>query len=655
MIILGNFYRIREKGDESMPEKDSIIKINKYENKIYYYEIVNGIFYFNKRFKEDSQFLKFCDKVDIESIQQYLPSNHPDLIVKLTSFPLEGCVYDDVNNLESLAKYLMNRPFNPPVNKTVKKDAIGIGWNKTSCWWLKTNKSEKTNYKLSDLESFLPKTEIIPEYVEATSKYDYYIIPGYVYRVIDKTDTKALQLECNLQTGKYNPKTILFAGTHEFSFKESIKEKYEAQNKPKQLTGNDLLPNEIYVTNNPTDYIFKTSETGRGYLCYICRNNSFNFSTNKNFIWTGNLRLATNEEKKWLNTYISQDKFIPEEDLHLYDDLGYLINKCEECNDTGKVMKAKLYPSGHTEVWEDCEKCQKKEIMFKKDDYIVCLNELPTKEGKMNFCYKLVEDQKQLNNEESHLFFDKYRAISIPQHQIRYATSEEIIEFERLGQPFDVNTLIKKVEESLIGLYVKRISYNSYASYEIPKIGEYDIIEKEDDTFYFLKKFKSIEKHLLLNYFELMPVGFKPSNEEWIPKVGDWYILEQYHTSYWFKGKLFQIGSIINGHIHPMVNNKPDLSASFMITGIFKDCRPALPHEIPINSDCIIYNGQDISKGLEVSQYYEFDGNNYSKEIHIPVINKRKIEKQLITIESSPYLELNLKTIKTKQIQTIKI
>jgi hypothetical protein len=30
---------------------------------------------------------------------------------------------------------------------------------------------------------------------------------------------------------------------------------------------------------------------------------------------------------------------------------------CHECNGEGKVMVAKLYPSGHTEVWETCETC----------------------------------------------------------------------------------------------------------------------------------------------------------------------------------------------------------------------------------------------------------------------------------------------------------
>jgi hypothetical protein len=41
--------------------------------------------------------------------------------------------------------------------------------------------------------------------------------------------------ECNLKTGEYSPGSKLFVGTHEFSFKESTKEKYEAQNQSKQI------------------------------------------------------------------------------------------------------------------------------------------------------------------------------------------------------------------------------------------------------------------------------------------------------------------------------------------------------------------------------------------------------------------------------------
>lgn len=40
---------------------------------------------------------------------------------------------------------------------------------------------------------------------------------------------------------------------------------------------------------------------------------------------------------------------------------------CEMCGDTGKVLKAKLYPSGHTEEWEDCDECDYHEPVDMKD------------------------------------------------------------------------------------------------------------------------------------------------------------------------------------------------------------------------------------------------------------------------------------------------
>lgn len=100
----------------------------------------------------------------------------------VNEFPSEGCVYDDLKKLEPLVKYLLNRPLNNPDGKVSKTEAIGIGWNKISWWWLKTNKSEKPKFNLSDLKQFLPNNEIhkhveciefkLPEkwYVKATKE-----------------------------------------------------------------------------------------------------------------------------------------------------------------------------------------------------------------------------------------------------------------------------------------------------------------------------------------------------------------------------------------------------------------------------------------------------------------------------------------------------
>lgn len=43
---------------------------------------------------------------------------------------------------------------------------------------------------------------------------------------------------------------------------------------------------------------------------------------------------------------------------------------CPECSGEGQQMVARMYPSGHTEVWEDCEFCNS-EGSFEESDYLI--------------------------------------------------------------------------------------------------------------------------------------------------------------------------------------------------------------------------------------------------------------------------------------------
>ena len=247
---------------------------------------------------------------------------------------------------------------------------------------------------LSEIQEWLPdghvdkiKTEIIPEYVECIKRtnIDNYNHLGKIYKVeyYNPYTGEIKILGKQISSIFFGEKSLIHRNNTDY--KPSTKEAYEAQNKPKQLNVKDLIEGEIYFCKNSnfgngnSGYIFL--KIGSGSIKHIAIGNKDYSQTGWNF-WTDvssfDLRQATSEEKKWLNICIKQDKFIPKEDLHLYDDSGLLIppQKCEECNDTGRVMKAKLYPSGHTEVWEDCEKCQEKESMFKKDDYIKHVDEI---------------------------------------------------------------------------------------------------------------------------------------------------------------------------------------------------------------------------------------------------------------------------------------
>ena len=44
--------------------------------------------------------------------------------------------------------------------------------------------------------------------------------------------------------------------------------------------------------------------------------------------------------------------------------------ECPACKGTGEYMVARLYPTGHTECWEDCPYCEGTGE-FNEDDFLV--------------------------------------------------------------------------------------------------------------------------------------------------------------------------------------------------------------------------------------------------------------------------------------------
>lgn len=527
------------------------LEINIKDNTQVYKERINGDGeYINLEKNSSCTFKNFTLLTDLLEIQEFLPPNHPDLIIKEIIPEYVECIKgdstEDFNHLGKIYKVEYYNPYTGGIK------ILG----------------EQINSIFFGEKSLIPK---------------------------NNTD-----------------------------YKPSTKEAYEAQNKSKQLTGYNLLPNEIYVTDDPTDYIFKTSETSKGYSHYICKFKCFYSILNKDYIWRGNLRLATKEEEKWLNTCISQDKFIPKEDLHLYDDSGLLVweigcyYKLNFTDNTSTYIKLskkvddRIYGNEYTDstgkwyyseiIWstkqlKSYEKVdkpnQKEEPMFKKDNYIICLNNVKGKEGVANFCYKLIKDQDNIN---SPLFFEKHRAISIPEHQIRYATSKEIAKYSELGRPFDVTTLVKTNEKMK------------------------SLLEEAKERYPIGTKFKSV---VTRNLFTVKSHVNEAKNSNIV-----------FHT----------IESNSSGNHWGCVYENGTWAEII-----------SLPNEIPITSDCIMYNGENISKGFEVSSYYEFDGKSFNQDIYIPSITKKSKKLQTITIESTTDLNLGLTKIKSKQIQTIKI
>ena len=502
---------------------------------------------------------------DLSEIQQFLPEGHVDKISKLTSFPLEGCVYDDVNNLENLTKYLINRPFNQADNKIAKKDAIGIGWNLNSYWWLKTKCSGKKNYKLSDLESFLPKTEIIPEYVECI-KADAYIQIGNVYKV---------QLEKGFT---YNLEKVYFINDKPYYqdyFKHSTRESYKAQNKQKQLTEDDLLTSEIYEFDTKKliigeiyyrhnfifDHVSKINYSRNNTAISITEKAFFNENAGLYAYNEKPERLATDEEKKWLKVCKNENKFISKEDLHLYDDSGLLIKK--------KLIKQIEEGLDLTDRWIKC---------IKKCDW----------------------------------------------------------------------------EDINIGEYVQIKSKRIIANVEW----------KNKDGYYLnLKRVEETKE------FELMPEGFSPYEF----KIGDYlYVIDYGIERISPKDSVLQITNIEETYLGKWItyiNIRTRWTGKFMQHHFINNIRKATEKEIldylsdnyhrqnPLAPKESFFTETDkmIINGFVMGNGQIFQNNIDSEDIYIIPITKRKKEIQTITIESITNLNLNLKTIKPKQIQIIKI
>ena len=542
----------------------------------------------------------------------------------------------------------------------------------------------KNNYTFYSASDFL-ETEIIPEYVE-------YIDTKYKGQIVKVEEWTSHSFCC-----------IRFEnGQREQPFKHlvksSTKDAYEAQNKPKQLTVDDLIEGEIYFgkIKNGGDIIFKPK------VCELYSNSSnvsiHSFAKRNNFDQVINIRLTTNKEKKWLNTCISQDKFIPKEDLHLYDDNGLLIweigcyYKLNFTDSTSTYIKLskkiddRIFGNEYTDstgkwyyseiIWstkqlkthEKVDKPnQKKEAMFKKNDYIVVLYNDNSLNSWTNQCFKQLEDLyylkvvKNLNGNT-----DGWSVINFKnQSKWRYASSAEILEYERIGKPFDVTTLIKK-EKSLVkqvqeGLKLKDrwVKCVKECGWNTINVGEYIQILENNSLVPYVEWKDNEEGHCIdlgridKKEFELMPEEFS-LNEKTEYKVGDWVFGKNLGTSDYNKCKhpvkiieikedRFKYDLLSN----PKTNYPRNKSCFYYLSTIV---RKATEQDIAMHLGDITHNQYPLTP-IESFQLSIYD----LKDIYIAPIIKKETKIQTITIESTTDLNLNLTKIKSKQIQTIKI
>jgi hypothetical protein len=90
-------------------------------------------------------------------------------------------------------------------------------------------------------------------------------------------------------------------------------------------------------------------------------------------------------------------------------------------------------PDGHE------DKIKKDVDEFKAGDYVVVLDDDKSKCATLNYCYKITKVENNYN-------YAPLYAIG-KERKLRYATPEEIAEYNRLGKPFDVTTLNNKLIE----------------------------------------------------------------------------------------------------------------------------------------------------------------------------------------------------------------
>lgn len=277
-------------------------------------------------------------EVPLSEIQQYLPTGHPDKFTTPIAkeefvLPEKWCVKVTDENREIIHTWKINNTsfssFTKAGNYVFKEgtwentilDHIEITFDQFKKYVLKDGiKEEVKKDKNSDI------TWKIGDYIVFTvdwcsSK------RGDVDRIKNLGDIiEAIHLEKEGLAGSplyIDCKLKVFP-----TLQEAQKFSDELLGKSKSSLGvEDLVKGEIYYTkwkDGTNEHIFKFLGGTYSDCENLCiRGNNFTKGARAfNTDYIKNLRIATTSEKKWLNTCIKQDKFIPKEDLDKYDDEG---------------------------------------------------------------------------------------------------------------------------------------------------------------------------------------------------------------------------------------------------------------------------------------------------------------------------------------------
>lgn len=199
---------------------------------------------------------------------------------------------------------------------------------------------------------------------------------------------------------------------------------------------------------------------------------------------------------------------------------------------------------------------QTSENMFKKGDYIVITESNDVKDFKANFCFKI--RQNPGSTWDCYVELDgqgRPNAWNSNYFKWRYATKEEENEYNRLNKPFDVTTLVKN----------QPIKNNEEW---IPQVGEYAIMEKAGGWSY------SPDNNGCLAIITAV-------NKRWMPQINK------------------DVPSISGKLINPKTITYEEFTNVPIYSHNGKDVvvRKALPHEIPIEKKPISLTNNSIKPG----------------------------------------------------------
>lgn len=254
----------------------------------------------------------------------------------------------------------------------------------------------------------------------------------------------------------------------------------------------------------------------------------------------------------------------------------------------------------------------------------------------------------------------------------KFISKEDLHLYDDFGL-LKVNTLKEQVEKglNLKGRWlkcIKKCDWNDINIGEHVQIKGKGIVAnvewKNKDGYYLnLRRVEETKE------FELMPEGFSPYEF----KIGDYlYVIDYKIEQISPKDSVLQITNIEETYLGKWItyiNIKTRWEGKFRQHHFIDNIRKATEKEIldylsdnyhrqnPLAPKESFFTETDkmIINGFVMGNGQIFQNNIDSEDIYIIPITKRKKEIQTITIESITNLNLNLKTIKPKQIQTIKI